>query len=234
MRDKAETGEITKDCIIRLTSYSISKAVQGKQILILLDFDVLGKVEGHLGSPEPWDKAQQGKAEQAGGSSVSPKKREASTSSAAPAAKRNGSSSTADSAIFPIEGLSPYQNRWTIKARVTSKSEIKVWKNARGEGKLFSVNLMDDSGEIKATGFNESVDAHYNVFQENKVFRVSKAKIVIAKKQFSNLNNEYEMTLEASSVVEEVSSAEAGRTKVNGGEEFELKGEVMSIESEGE
>jgi ssDNA-binding replication factor A large subunit len=36
-------------------------------------------------------------------------------------------------------------NRWTIKARVSAKSEIKHWSNQRGDGKLFNVTLMDET-----------------------------------------------------------------------------------------
>jgi ssDNA-binding replication factor A large subunit len=36
-------------------------------------------------------------------------------------------------------------DRWTIKARVTQKSEIKHWSNSKGEGKLFSVTFMDET-----------------------------------------------------------------------------------------
>lgn len=36
-------------------------------------------------------------------------------------------------------------NRWVIKARCTQKSEIKYWANQRSEGKLFSVNLLDNT-----------------------------------------------------------------------------------------
>ena len=36
--------------------------------------------------------------------------------------------------------------------RVTKKSDIRTWSNARGEGKLFSLELMDESGEIRCTG----------------------------------------------------------------------------------
>lgn len=39
--------------------------------------------------------------------------------------------------------------RWTIKARVTNRSEIKHWSNQRGDGKLFSVTLMDESVSYK-------------------------------------------------------------------------------------
>ena len=35
--------------------------------------------------------------------------------------------------------------RWTIKARVTQKSDIRHWSNNKGDGQLFSVNLLDES-----------------------------------------------------------------------------------------
>lgn len=110
--------------------------------------------------------------------------------------------------VFPIEGLSPYQNKWTIKARVTNRSEIKHWSNQRGEGKLFSVTLMDETGEIRATGFNDAVDNFYNVLEEGKVFYISRARINIAKKQFSSVNNEYEITFEKDTEITPVSLLE--------------------------
>lgn len=85
--------------------------------------------------------------------------------------------------------------RWTIKARVSSKTDVKHWSNARGDGKLFNVTLMDDSGEIRATGFNQQVDQFFDVLQENKAYYISKARVNIAKKQFNNVNNEYELSL---------------------------------------
>ena len=107
--------------------------------------------------------------------------------------------------IYPIEGLSPYQNNWTIKARVTQKSDIKTWSNARGEGKLFNVTLMDDSGEIRGTAFNLVVDDLYPKLEEGKVYYVSKARVNLAKKKFSNVNNDYELSFERNTEVEEVS-----------------------------
>lgn len=35
--------------------------------------------------------------------------------------------------------------RWTIKARVTNKSNIRTWSNSKGEGKLFSFEIVDES-----------------------------------------------------------------------------------------
>ncbi|KAG8745613.1 Replication factor A protein 1 [Ceratobasidium sp. 414] len=98
--------------------------------------------------------------------------------------------------LHPIEALSPYSNKWTIRARVTQKSDVRTWSNARGDGKLFNVNLMDDTGEIRATGFNDVVDNLYSKLEEGKVYWLGKARVQLAKKQFSNLSNEYEISLE--------------------------------------
>jgi replication factor A1 len=116
-----------------------------------------------------------------------------------------GPSSSAHATIYPIEAISPYSNKWTIKARCTSKSNIKTWHNKNGEGKLFSVNLLDDSGEIRATGFNDQCDMLYELFQEGGVYYISSpCRVQIAKKQFTNLNNDYELTFERDTMVEKV------------------------------
>uniref|UniRef100_A0A1B6MN54 Replication protein A subunit n=1 Tax=Graphocephala atropunctata TaxID=36148 RepID=A0A1B6MN54_9HEMI len=94
----------------------------------------------------------------------------------------------------PIVGLSPYQNKWVIKARVTSKTPVRQWSNARGEGKLFSMDLMDDSGEIRATAFKEQCDKFYDMIEPGKVYFFSRCQLKPANKKFSNLNNDYEMT----------------------------------------
>lgn len=112
-------------------------------------------------------------------------------------------SSVSHANIYPIEALSPYQQKWTIKARVTNKSDIRTWHKQSSEGKLFSVNLLDESGEIKATGFNDQCDMLYDVFQEGSVYYISSpCRTTLAKKQFTNLPHDYELTFERDTVVE--------------------------------
>ncbi|GAA5978470.1 hypothetical protein JCM10908_004367 [Rhodotorula pacifica] len=133
-----------------------------------------------------------------------------SNASKTSAAKRGGNNQGGMAAqpLFPIESLNPYSNKWTIKARVTQKSDIRHWSNSKGDGQLFSVNFLDESGEIRATGFNKEVDRLYPLFEEGKVYRISRARVNIAKKQFSNLSNEYEIMFSQETEVEPVDETE--------------------------
>lgn len=118
------------------------------------------------------------------------------------AAGIGGSATHGSSTLYPIEALSPYAHKWTIKARVTTKSEIKTWHKQSGDGKLFSVNFLDESGEIRATGFNEQVDQFYDLLREGQVYYIaSPCKVQLAKKQWSNLPNDYELTFERDTLI---------------------------------
>lgn len=66
---------------------------------------------------------------------------------------------------LPISGLSPYQNKWVIKARVTAKGPMRSWSNAKGEGKLFSMDLMDESGQIRVTAFRDQAEKYYDMIE---------------------------------------------------------------------
>lgn len=56
-------------------------------------------------------------------------------------------------------------HRWVIKARVVNKSTIRTWSNSRGEGKLFSMDLVDESGEIRCTAFRDQCDKFYDMIE---------------------------------------------------------------------
>lgn len=95
----------------------------------------------------------------------------------------------------PIDGLNPYSNRWQIKATVTSKSEMRTFSSAKGDGSVFSLDLTDDSGEIRATAWKECADRLYSSFEVGQTYLISRGQLKMANKKFSSLNNNYEITL---------------------------------------
>ncbi|KAG8074040.1 hypothetical protein GUJ93_ZPchr0006g41366 [Zizania palustris] len=106
--------------------------------------------------------------------------------------------------VHPLISLNPYQGNWVIKVRVTSKGNLRTYKNARGEGCVFNVELTDEDGtQIQATMFNDAAKKFYPMFDLGKVYYISKGSLRIANKQFKTVQNDYEMTLNDNAVVEE-------------------------------
>jgi len=63
---------------------------------------------------------------------------------ATPAAAPPSAATPAAVSIVPINQLNPYQDCWTIKVRISSKTQIRHWQNARGEGNVFSFDCIDE------------------------------------------------------------------------------------------
>ncbi|KAG9056580.1 Replication factor A protein 1 [Serendipita sp. 407] len=211
LNSMVEDGTLRKNAVFKLTKWE-SQNLKGQRILILFNMEPIDHPANKIGDPVNAGKAASAEEPMSGPAASSSRPPPSSTSHpvassapsrpAAPANKVPGAMERA-APVFPIEGLNPYHNKWTIKARVTLKSDKKKWANAKGEGQLFSVNLMDETGEIKATAFNAAVDLLYDRFQEGKVYYVSKGKVVLAKKAFSNLPCDYEITMDNRTEVEE-------------------------------
>lgn len=71
--------------------------------------------------------------------------------------------------MFAITSLNPYQNRWTIKARVSSRSDLKTYQNQRGTGQLFNFDLIDETGEIRVCCFNDVAKRFSDMIQTGMV-----------------------------------------------------------------
>ncbi|KAL4801387.1 hypothetical protein BDV18DRAFT_149273 [Aspergillus unguis] len=229
-------GLLRKGCFVRLKQFQ-ANSVKGKKILIILDLEVLkelGEAE-KIGEPKPLEnKSEEDEKPQpttiSSNGFYGAKPQSAPSQISSPAQHARSVQSSAPSTIYPIEAISPYAHKWTIKARCTSKSPVKTWRGRNGEGTLFSVNLLDDSGEIRATGFNEQCTALYELFQEGEVYYISSpCRVAIAKKQFTNLNNDYELTFERDTLVEKAEEQnDVPQVRFN----FTTIGDLQSVEKD--
>ncbi|UJR37326.1 hypothetical protein I4U23_030034 [Adineta vaga] len=110
--------------------------------------------------------------------------------------------------IINIDTLNPYMNKWTIKARVSNKGTIRTYENARGPGKLFSCDLVDQSGDIRATAFNAECDKFHSMLEVGEVYYIAKASLKAANRQFNTTNNDYEMTFNHDTIIEACDAGE--------------------------
>ncbi|XP_029834399.3 replication protein A 70 kDa DNA-binding subunit [Ixodes scapularis] len=216
LNSKIIDKEIERFAVVQLDKYMCNTISPEKKILIILELTVIANgadVGSKLGNPVmPSSTGAAAPSDGDGASNRTPASSEFAASVKPPGGAQfptrntqpapmqssfrsnGGPTSGGDVVVLPICSLTPYQNKWTIRARVTNKSAIRTWNNARGEGKLFSMDLLDESGEIRATAFNAECDRFYDLVEVNKVYYISRANLKTANPKFSSLKNEFEMS----------------------------------------
>lgn len=178
---------INADYVVSLYK-PFTRLYSNRKVVVILDLAVLHpgtEVKVKIGDPQPLTDANIQKKPTPAANPVSTSKPAqnngyGSTNNGFGANVSSSSNNTSLSSkhiTSAIANLTPYQNKWVIKARVISKTAIRKWSNAKGEGKLFSMDLMDESGEIRATCFNDAVDKYYDMIQVLYFLKLSRKSI---------------------------------------------------------
>merc|ERR1719210_1406423 len=111
--------------------------------------------------------------------------------------------------LIPVSELSTYVQRWTLRARVTSKSPLRTFSKGGGSGKVFHVNILDvHGGEIRASFFNDAADAHFDKLQVGKCCTFSRGSVKIANRQYNPCDHRYEVIFDKMAQIEEMEDDE--------------------------
>jgi replication factor A1 len=100
-----------------------------------------------------------------------------------------------------ISAANPYQNNVVIRGRVVQKGELRTYSNAKGEGKLFSFEIADETGTMRVTAFREkAIEAHQRI-ELNGIYSIAGASLKPANAQFNHTGHSFEMILDQNSVI---------------------------------
>ncbi|XP_057830401.2 replication protein A 70 kDa DNA-binding subunit A-like [Cryptomeria japonica] len=111
--------------------------------------------------------------------------------------------STSDN-ICPIKSLNPYQNKWTIKGKVTNKRQIRQYSIVARNGKVFSFDIVDNEGcEVRVTCFDHIIELHYHHVEVDAHYVISKGSIKEANTKYNKLNSHLEIFLSDASILKQ-------------------------------
>lgn len=185
-----------------------------------------GKPAAQATNPSPQKSNPYGGGGARGG--YAPVQRSSGVAAQSYGASRLGGMGGTEGPITPISSLNMYQSQWTVKARVTGKSDVRTWSNARGEGSLFSFEILDNSGtDLRCTCFKEAVDKFYNLLEVDKVYTLTGGRLKVANMQYNTCKSNFECTFDQNAEIRRVDDDGAIQQNVY---DFTRIGDLESIE----
>jgi replication factor A1 len=89
---------------------------------------------------------------------------------------------------------------------VTKKHVKRPWKNAKTEGWVFNIELMDSHGtQITATFFNDAAVRYEAELQEGAVYLFSGGNVKMANTKYTSIKNDYTIIFDRNCVIEKAS-----------------------------
>ena len=100
-------------------------------------------------------------------------------------------------AHMPIKALNQFSSDFVIKARVMKKGDLRNWSNARGQGQILNLDLIDrEQTVIQATAFNDQALRINEVLEQGKVYTFGGGTVKLANKRYTSIPNDYCLTFD--------------------------------------
>jgi len=96
--------------------------------------------------------------------------------------------------LYKIRDLTTDLDMWIIRAQIIEKSNVMTM----GKGKkLFHIQLTDESGSIRATVFDDTVDVWQGILQEGKIYNITNGRV-----RFNKNSNSLELSITENTKIE--------------------------------
>lgn len=113
-----------------------------------------------------------------------------------------GDDSSATSGNFTkLANLNPYSSVWEIEVTLLKLDPVREFKS--GTGKLQNLSVMDDTGTMRMTLWNDDVDKYGPSFKPQTVYRISNCNIKPADKRYNKTGMDYELHSKNGMIVSE-------------------------------
>lgn len=107
-----------------------------------------------------------------------------------------------------ISTLNPFQSKWKIQVKILRKRPIFNWSNKNGSGKLFNMDVIDQSAQIRVIGFNDVVDKFYEKFDCESIYMIANGEIKPTNKKFSTIKHNFEIHLSNDTIIQKIEDIE--------------------------
>jgi len=100
-----------------------------------------------------------------------------------------------ENATHVVASLNPMMNKYSVKVRVSEKSELKDIQSPRWQGKICNAKLSDKSGDIIIKGFNADAEALHKELNDGSTYIITGALVKpVRDSRYNNTGHNYELT----------------------------------------
>ncbi|KAI5190188.1 replication factor A1 [Nematocida sp. AWRm77] len=109
-------------------------------------------------------------------------------------AEEDASAKYTKASVTTVEEVSPWVAAWVLRIKVVNKTPVKTYSRDGKSGKVANALVMDKTGDISISFFNEQVDELFSKLVINKTYEITGGAVKLANRAFARSGHTYELS----------------------------------------